>query len=402
MYLSHIELDEFRCFHHLDLALPAEGLRLVGPNASGKSSLLEAVYLLATTRSFRSGTERQLIHRESGRAYGLPPYARVVGTVLADQHATTLEITMTVEPDRHSTRKRIRQDGLPRRAVDVIGIFRVVLFSSEDLELILGSPSVRRRYLDISLSQIDQAYLRSLSHYARVLEQRNSLLRQLAAAPVRDRRAAGEQLAYWDEQLVLYGSFVLAVRLRYVQGLAVTLRERFAELAVSERPLALEYQSSVPLPEPLRERVLSESLHDAQARIAQRFQAMLIDLRDDELRRGMTLVGPHRDDLRFTLEGEELAVFGSRGVQRLAVVAAKLAEIDAFHRASGELPVLLLDDVLSELDQEHQQRLLFTLSDVTAQRLVTATERRLLEHPSLAGLPVSEIRDGQVCSVVTP
>jgi len=402
MYLGRLELEEFRCFRHLALALPAEGLRLVGPNGSGKSSLVEAIHLLATTRSFRTASERHLIHRDSGRAYGLPPYARVLGTVFADQQATTLEMTLTVEPDRNSVRKRIRQDGLPRRALDVIGTLSVVLFSSEDLELVLGSPSVRRRYLDISLSQIDRAYLRSLSHYARVLEQRNSLLRHLAAAPARDPRAIGEQLAYWDEQLVLYGSFVLAARLHYVQGLRLTLGERFAALAVSDRLLGLEYQSSVPLPEPLRHQVLCETLSDAQPRIAQRFESTLLDLRDDELRRGVTLVGPHRDDLHFTLAGEDLGSFGSRGVQRLAVVATKLAEIDAFARASGELPVLLLDDVLSELDQEHQQRLLLTLSGIPAQRLVTATERRLLEHPSLASLPIADIRDGQICSLVNP
>lgn len=402
MYLSRIELEEFRCFHHLDLPLPPQGLRLVGGNGAGKTALVEAVYLLATTRSFRAATERQLINRESGRDYGLPPYARLVGEIVSDHLATTIEMTVSVEPERNSARKRIRQDGLPRRAIDVVGTLSVVLFSPEDLELVLGAPSVRRRYLDISLSQVDQAYLRSLSQYARLLEQRNSLLRQFAAKPVRDRRAVEEQLAYWDEQLVIHGSFVLVARLRYVRKLAEALRARFGELAVSDLPLSLEYQSTVPLPELLQERVLHDSLADAQARVAQRFQATLHNLRGDELRRGMTLIGPHRDDLAYTLAGEELAAFGSRGIQRLAVVATKLAEIDAFQRATGEVPVLLLDDVLSELDQEHQERLLQALSDVAAQRLITATDRRLLEHAALADLPISEIRDGQVCLLVEP
>jgi len=311
-------------------------------------------------------------------------------------------MTITVEPERNSARKRIRQDGLPRRAIDVVGTLRVVLFSPEDLELVLGSPSVRRRYLDISLSQIDQAYLRSLSRYVRLLEQRNSLLKQIAAKPSRDRRAIEEQLAYWDEQLVIHGSYVLVARLRYVHRLAGALNGHFRSLAVSDLPLSLEYQSTVPLPDPLRERVVLDSLPDAQARINQRFQSALHGIRDDELRRGMTLIGPHRDDLVYTLAGEELAAFGSRGMQRLAVVATKLAEIDAFCGATGELPVLLLDDVLSELDQEHQDRLLQSLSGVPAQRFVTATDRRLLEHPALAELPMSELRDGQVCLLVEP
>jgi DNA replication and repair protein RecF len=402
MYLRRIELEEFRCFHHLDLPLPSSGLRLVGSNASGKTSLLEAIYLLATTRSFRTATERQLIHRESGRDYGFPPYARLVGELVLDHLATTIEMTITVEPERNSARKRIRQDGLPRRAIDVVGTLKVVLFSPEDLELVLGAPSIRRRYLDISLSQIDQAYLRSLSRYVRLLEQRNSLLKQIAAEPARDRRAIEEQMAYWDEQLVIHGSYVLVARLRYVHRLAEALGGHFRELTVSDLPLSLVYQSTVPLPDPVRERVVLDSLPDAQARVAQRFQAALHSLRDDELRRGMTLIGPHRDDLVYALAGEELAAFGSRGMQRLAVVATKLAEIDAFRGATGELPVLLLDDVLSELDQEHQDRLLQTLSGVPAQRFVTATDRRLLEHPALAGLPMSELSDGQVCLLVEP
>ncbi|WP_051914622.1 DNA replication/repair protein RecF [Thermorudis peleae] len=387
MYLTHLHLEEFRCFHRLDLSLPPEGIRLIGHNGAGKTSVLEALYVLATFRSFRTSTERQLIHRDSGRDLGVQPYARLVAQLLTEEgDRQTLEVTITIDEDSGTARKRAKIDGTPRRATDAVGTLRVVLFSPEDLDLVLGSPSLRRRYLDITLSQIDRLYLQALSRYHRILEQRNSLLKHLATHGNNSRTLA-EQLAFWDEQLVVHGSYIIATRIQYIAQLSRAAQRAFRALSRNQQEFSLRYHASLPLPPPVLEQLSVLDREDAQATLSPRYSAFLQQMRADELRRGVTLAGPHRDDLQFLLAGEPLADYGSRGIQRLAVVATKLAEIELVFAATQEYPVLLLDDVLSELDPINQNTLLEALAPLPAQRIITAVSSAALNHPALAALP---------------
>jgi DNA replication and repair protein RecF len=386
MFIRELELEEFRSYRHLDLRLDPAGLRLVGPNASGKSTLLEAVAMLATTRSPRTTTERDLINWRSGEEFGLPPFVRVRGRIARSGGETTVEIGMQVDPARPTAaRKRIRVDERAVRASDAVGRLRATLFSPEDVALVTNPPSGRRRYLDLTIAQINPSYLRALARFTRVLEQRNSLLKALQRERVAPRspQAIG-QLAFWDQQLIAEGAVVIAGRVRFVERLAAQAQARFAELS-AHGTLEVAYRSSVELPPLL-----------ATAAIARNYQAQLEAARDDEARRGLSLLGPHRDDLGLLLEGVDLAAFGSRGQQRLAVVALKLAEIDVMTEIGGEPPALLLDDVLSELDPQHRRLLMEAAAHTGAQVLVTATDERDVASVEFAHIPLVHLEPGVV------
>jgi DNA replication and repair protein RecF len=392
MQVTRLEFEEFRCFRRLSVDFQPLGFRLFGPNGSGKTSLIEALYLLATTKSFRTATERHLIHRESARELGVPPYARVAAWLETPTGRHSVEIVLTLDPVTLSVTKRYRRDGRPVRAMDFVGTLRVVLFSPEDIELVTGSPSLRRRYLDVILSTIDPSYLRALAQYARVLEQRNSLLKQLAG---KDRRTMEEQLAFWDEQLVTYGSYLIVARLRFLAHWSEDLRQRFRDLHPTDPPVSARYNCSVPAPTVLLRELACIGLPEAQATLGLHYREALEQMRVDEIRRGSTLIGPHRDDLVWLLGEEPLAAVGSRGLQRLAVLAGKLAEITAIQRATDDWPVLLLDDVLSELDAGHRARLSATLASFPAQQVLTAADRTVLDQPEFAYLPLAVVDEIQ-------
>jgi DNA replication and repair protein RecF len=395
MKLVRLELEEFRVYRRSTLEIPPAGLRLYGTNASGKTSLLEAIYLLATTRSPRASVDRDLINWESNDEFELAPYARAVGHLTeSDGDDHEVEIALVADASRPNvTRKRAKLDGRACRLTGIVGTLKVVLFSPEDLNLVLGSPSGRRRYLDISISQLDRTYLRALSRYGKLVERRNSLLKDLGNGSGRN---AEDELAYWDDEFTTYSSYILAARLRYLDGLKQEAASAFQRLSESDGRLHLDYAGTVNLPDAHIERVSSTSLSDAQPLIARAVGTQLRQRRHEELRRGLTLIGPHRDDFTYELDGRDLSSFGSRGQQRLAVVATKLAELAQIITLSGESPVLLLDDVLSELDPEHQDGLLNALGGAGCQIILTATSRELLEHPALRDLPIGEVGGGTI------
>jgi DNA replication and repair protein RecF len=256
--------------------------------------------------------------------------------------------------------------------------------------LVTGPPSERRRQVDILLSLTDRSYLQALAQYGRVLTQRNQLMRQFS----RDRRSvrdsgAVNEMSFWDEQLVAAGSVVMAFRHLAAERISALVQTRSATLVDG----AIAGFAYVPRLD-LDEAALDGQPERDKAVIAARFEHRLREVRVDEFRRGMSLVGPHRDDFRFLIEGRDLATFGSRGQQRLGVVAYKLAEIDVIDERSGERPVLLLDDVLSELDAVHRDLLENEIAECGCQVLVTSTDASHLEHPSLAHLPLIEIANG--------
>lgn len=396
MRLLQLELEEFRVYHHAELDIPEGGFRLSGANASGKTSLLESIYLLATTRSPRASLERDMINWESNQEYGLAPFARVSARLIQYQGSQrTIELTLSADTDRsNAVRKRAKIDGRACRISDLVGTLKVVLFSPEDLNLVLGSPSVRRRYLDITISQLDRAYLRALSRYSKLVERRNSLLKDLGARG--SGRSADEELAFWDEEFTTYSAYLLAARYRHLSSLSREAAGAFARLNGSDLDLQLEYAGTVDMPEAQIERVVSGSIADAQPVFARAIGTQLRDRRSEELRRGSTVIGPHRDDFRYLISGRDLSAFGSRGQQRLAVVSTKLAELAQVVSVTDESPLLLLDDVLSELDPSHQDELLNVLGHTGCQIIVTATSTALLDHPALVHLPAAEVREGNI------
>jgi len=392
MHLHRLELEEFRLYRHLSLDLPASGVRAVGHNASGKSTLMEAIALLATMRSPRSSSDRELINWQSGIDYGVSPYARAIGNLLCLAGETQIEIGLQTDGGVEGPlKKSVKVDGRSVRALDAVGELKVVLFAPEDVALVSGSPSGRRRYLDLFISQIDRRYVRSLSRFNRIVEQRNSLLKSLA----REGRqvSAGSvmtQMAFWNEELIVYGSYILARRLMICAALTELVRSRFNEFSEGG-DLALSYRANVDVEIPGNAGV------DVVVSLVHRvFESRLEEIRVDELRRGVSLIGPHRDDFELLLNNVAVGTYGSRGQQRLAVVALKLAEADLMANEAGEHPVILLDDVLSELDGTHRDRLLSAVSAAGAQLILTSTDQHLLEHDLLTALPLAIVTPGLI------
>jgi DNA replication and repair protein RecF len=373
MHISHLSLRDFRNYERLDLRLDPGLTLFYGPNAAGKTSILEAVFFLATTRSPRASADRELVRWEAQGDIGVPPFARLLAEVQRADGHVRLEVVVQRRADdvgkgesqyapAGASIKTVRVDRKAVRALDLVGNLRVVLFTPADLALVTGAPSERRRYLDVTLSQLDGRYVRTLSHYNKVVQQRNSLLRAWREGR-RPLRAAEDELAFWDRELSLAGAYVLRERLRAVAGLDTLVGPLFQEITAGPHPLHIAYQSSVPgIGADADERAIQEA-----------FLARLLAARDEEIGRGQTVIGPHRDDLLLTMNGISLGVYGSRGQQRAVTLALKLGEAELMRRRSGDAPVLLLDDLLSELDAERRAHLLEVIARPGQQTLVTAT-----------------------------
>ncbi len=395
MFLRHLELEEFRSYRHLRLDLDPRGLRLSGLNGSGKSTLLEAVALLATMRSPRSAADREILNWESGSDLSVPPFARCVGAARREDGDVQIELALQSDPQRPGhVRKQIKLDGRAVRAMDAVGVLKAVLFAPDDLALVSGPPAGRRRYFDLTISQLDGRYLRSLSRYNRILVQRNSLLRSLAKDRL-DLRAAEAQLAFWDEELVAFGSHLAACRFRMLRRLGDLAAGRFHWLS-GQMDLRFSYRSNLTSEGWPSEEGPRGNFSTLQAIVSRGYEEQLSEARREELRRGTSLVGPHRDDAEFAIGGVDLAAYGSRGQQRLAVVALKLAEADLMREQAGDVPVLLLDDVLSELDERHRGLLVEAVGQVGSQVFVTATDAASLTGFGLDELPRATVAGGVI------
>jgi DNA replication and repair protein RecF len=367
MHVTTLSLRDFRNYERLDITLEPGTTLFYGPNAAGKTSILESLFYLATTRSPRAGADRELVRWDAQGDIGVQPFARLVCEVKRIDGRVRLEVVVQRRADDDgqligASVKTVRVDRRAVRALDLVGNLRVVLFTPADIALVTGAPSERRRYLDVTLSQLDGRYVRTLSHYNKVVQQRNSLLRAWRERR-RPLRGATDELAFWDRELALAGAYVLHERLRATAELNTLAGQIFCQITAGTIPLTARYQSGIP----------GIDQHSDERRIETAFLEQLAQVRDDELGRGQTLIGPHRDDLLLGVGEMDVGTYGSRGQQRSATLALKLGEAALMRNRSGDAPVLLLDDLLSELDAERRQHLLATINQPDQQTLVTAT-----------------------------
>jgi len=385
MYLTHLSLTHFRNYRRLELDFSSPITVLQGPNAQGKTNLLEAIYYLATSKPVHAANEREVVDWKASEE---PiPYSRVAAEVQLDGRKTELEILLTPREEGSAFKKQIRVNGVNRRGLDLVGLLRAVLFLPEDIRLVDGSPSDRRRYLDIALCQMERPYCRALSQYNKVLEQRNSLLRLLREQETRPSSASIDaQLGFWDDQMIATGSMVIAARYRLLREVQETAAELHAELSRGSEELVLQYLPSFN-PGHLNDADFARLDDEAGAAsvaalpgrpltldtVTDRFRAQIHARRRRELDAGTTLYGPHRDDFRFLVNGRDLRLYGSRGQQRSAALALKLAEVRVMTQRTGAAPILLLDDVMSELDAHRRAMLLRTLDGVK-QAILTTTD----------------------------
>lgn len=381
--LRKLELEQFRVYESLSLDVPSAGLRIIGANGTGKSSLLEAIELVSTTRPRRGALDSDLIAHTSGIDLGVPPYARVDATVWRSDTVVEIGVFIQRYEHRSGTKKVLKVADRSRRAGDVVGLVPTVTFSPDDLDLVLGSPSVRRRFLDIMLSQTDRRYLAHLSRYARILTQRNSLLKDVAASG----GDSSDQFSYWDEQIIGLGSYILAARVRALRMIGTMATESFGNLTPLSGQFSLSYASTLDAVDGWWDSIADDSsdVIDAAQRVGVQYERQLTKGRAADIARGSTLIGPHRDDVLLQLNDRILSRFGSRGQQRLAVMALKIAELAHAESATGFRPILLLDDILSELDPHHRDTLLGIVVR-GGQTFITATEDSLVDREELRDL----------------
>ncbi len=386
MHLTHLTLHNFRNYVRLDLDLPPGVTVLLGDNAQGKTNLLEAIYFLATTRSPHSGADRELVNWFAVDDEPLP-YARLVGSVERGTGVLRIEVTLTQHTNNGSRfRKQIRLNGVAKRAMDLMGQLNVVLFLPEDIALVSGSPSLRRRYLDVMLCQIDPPYCRALSRYNQTLTQRNALLRDL-----RERGGDPDQLLFWDERLVEKGTYLVVRRYQALTELDELALRVHSELTDGTEVLHLRYLPSVEL---------DGQLDNDGARVV--FRSQLEALHRREIAAGMTLVGPHRDEVRFLINEVDAGIYGSRGQQRTVALTLKLAEVDLMRRETGEHPILLLDDVLSELDAHRRRFLVHCLNNGPQQAIITTSDLHALPEALLKRCRLWRVQMGRLGEMARP
>ena len=334
MVIKSIELKNFRNYPQLKIDL-SQGINIFyGDNAQGKTNILEAIYVCATTKSHRGSKDGEMVK------FGEDESHIKMGILKKD---IMYRIDMHLKRNKS---KGIAVDGIPiKKSSELFGIANIVIFSPEDLLIVKNGPSDRRRFIDLELCQLDKIYVYSLVNYNKVVIQRNQLLKDLPF-----RQDLADTLSIWDEQLVSYGQKIIEIRTTFIKELNRIVADIHKKISGGREELVVEYEPSVNKEE---------------------FGERLLKTRDKDIRQKMTLIGPHRDDISFLINGVDIRKFGSQGQQRTAALSLKMAEIELVKLRVGQNPILLLDDVLSELDGNRQMKLLDSIENV--QTLITCT-----------------------------
>ena len=387
MRLARLQLDHFRSYATAELA-PDPGLTLIaGPNGAGKTNLLESIWVTVSGRSHRTGSDADLVSHGA-------PLARVTLDVAEGSEAPQrIELVLPGAEAPAGLRRRLTVNGMARRQSSVADTLRAVLFRPEEMLLLVGAPSERRRFLDAISAQRSRAAARDQADLARVLAQRNALLRAIRAEEVDP-----GSLGVWDEQLALVGGRVTAARLSLVDGLAGLigpLHDAVAPADERDDRVGLVYLDVLKDAWPEREAPAGDPARLDPARLAAAIRRRLEDVRQKEIWNGVSLVGPQRDDIGITLGGLPVAAHASRGQQRTIIVALKLAETDLLAEGGGPAPIVLLDDVFSELDPDRSERGLDLLRQ-RGQVLITITDASLLPARHRHRVPVWTVGDGRL------
>ena len=334
MIIKSLELMDYRNYEVLTIEFDKGTNILYGDNAQGKTNILEAIYLAATTKSHKGSKDKDIVRfgREEGH----------IRTYL-ERDGVETRVDMHL---RKSRSKGIAIDGQKiKKAAELLGLCNVVFFSPEDLSIIKDGPAERRRFIDMELCQLDNFYLYNLNHYNKIVNQRNQLLKDLYYKP-----ELRETLSIWDSQLVSFGSKIIERRKLFVQQLNEIIRDIHLNLSGGKEEIRIVYEPNADLEE---------------------FESLMMGSREKDIKAKMTTVGPHRDDFSFMVGDIDIRKFGSQGQQRTAALSLKLSEIELVKRITKDTPILLLDDVLSELDNNRQNYLLNSINNV--QTIITCT-----------------------------
>lgn len=334
MIIKSLELSHFRNYETLDLLFDKGTNILYGDNAQGKTNILEAIYMSATTKSHKGSKDKDVISFGEEESH-IRTYLEKDGVeVKVDMHL------------RSNKSKGIAINGQKiKKAAELLGILNVVFFSPEDLSIIKNGPAERRRFVDMELCQLDSFYLYNLNHYNKIVNQRNKLLKDLYLNP-----SLRETLTIWDSQLVSFGGKIIERRRQFIEQLNDIIKEIHSKLSGGKEELVIKYEPDVEIED---------------------FEKKLKYNQERDIKLKQTSAGPHRDDFSFLIQDIDIRRFGSQGQQRTAALSLKLSEIELVKKMTKDTPVLLLDDVLSELDSNRQNYLLNSIGDI--QTIITCT-----------------------------
>lgn len=368
MYVQQLSLENYRNYTKLDISFNDKINVIIGENAQGKTNLMESIYVLAFSKSHRTSKDKELIQWDKN-------YGKIEGRVQKKNANLPLEIVIS------NKGKRAKVNHLEQRKLsDYIGALNIVMFSPEDLSLVKGSPQIRRRFIDMEIGQIQPVYLYHLAQYFKILKQRNHMLKQLQMRKTKDRTL----LQVLTDQLVEHASVIVERRFIFLERLNKWANEIHVGISRGLEQLEIQYQSSVDV-----------SSNDSQEKILSSYHEIFHQSMEKEIERGTTLYGPHRDDLLFYVNGKNVQTFGSQGQQRTTALSLKLAEIELIYQEIGDYPVLLLDDVLSELDDYRQSHLLDTIEG-KVQTFVTTTSVDGIRHHTLEKAEIIRIVNGEI------
>ena len=334
MIIKSLELADYRNYGSLDMKFDKGTNILYGDNAQGKTNILEAIYLTATTKSHKGSKDREIVNFEKEEAH-------IRAYIEKDNVESRIDMHL-----RKSGSKGIAVDGQRiKKAGDLLGLCNVVFFSPEDLGIIKNGPAERRRFIDMELCQLDNIYLFNLNNYNKIVNQRNKLLKDIFFNP-----DLKETLNIWDMQLVSYGSKIIERRRLFVDQLNEIILDIHKRLSGNRENLSIAYEPNIEVDD---------------------FEKNMRYSRDKDIKAKMTTVGPHRDDFSIIVNGIDIRKYGSQGQQRTAALSLKLSEIELVKKIAKDNPILLLDDVLSELDSNRQNYLLNSIGDI--QTIITCT-----------------------------
>ncbi len=362
MRIKQLEIYGFRNLQKTDISFDTEKnvYIFLGANGQGKTNLLEAIYLSALSKSFRTRTNLDLI------AFSLD-FCSIKTTFDSKSGEMELEVIVTETPNH----KTLKINGVKKNAVDFVGNLKAVFFSPDDLAEMAFAPKMRRRYLDILLSLLDHEYLKELMHYQESLKQRNALLKS-----IRDGNANATELDFWDEKLAEYGLKIIGKRKTLLKQLTKLAEKHYQAISQSKDKLMIAYESEM------------SGMGDVE-----KYIEFLSKSRERDILTGTTTHGPHRDDLKFFLSDHDMTHFASRGEWRSLVLALKFAEIELIKERTGEPPILLLDDVFSELDEKRQKYLFKAISD--HQTFITTTHKEFVTQEGEA-MAVFNVDQGEI------
>ncbi|MFC7786488.1 MULTISPECIES: DNA replication/repair protein RecF [Rossellomorea] len=368
MYIEQLELRNYRNYESIDVSFENKVNVILGENAQGKTNIMESIYVLAMAKSHRTSNDKDLIRWDE-------EYAKIKGRIQKYNGALPLELVLS-KKGKKAKSNHLEQSKLSQ----YVGNMNVVMFAPEDLHLVKGSPQVRRRFIDMEIGQVSPVYLHDISLYQKILQQRNHYLKQLQTRKQKDQT----MLDVLTEQFIEMAVKITKKRFEFVQLLESWAKPIHSGISRNLETLEIVYKPS-----------LDVSDNQEWSKMVDIYEQKFDGIREREIDRGVTLVGPHRDDLQFIVNGRDVQTFGSQGQQRTTALSVKLAEIELIHSEIKEYPILLLDDVLSELDDYRQSHLLNTIQG-KVQTFVTTTNVDGIDHQTLNEATTFEVEAGSM------